>query len=317
MIWLWLGGGPTHVETFDPKMTARRLCEAGCGFVTVTYGGWDMHGNIANSMKGRSPQLDPAIAALVEDIHQRGQDKNILFVVTGEFGRTPKVKRNAGREHWAPLSTLALAGGGLNMGQVVGESARKVDVPKSPPIRPRDLMATVFQMLARACGAIRQPGRPPGRVAMNCYQGHVGVLGDSPLGVPVGNLLAPKKLVDEKVLQEGRHAGPAALRTGRRRHLPAARNDRFRGSPATLAEAEAFRLVSAAEHRLCGVPSQRGWSGPSGYPPGPIATSRTIRLCARSSPRADRSDSNPLVGKVKVQTAQVDDTAQLFLGLRC
>jgi hypothetical protein len=128
-------------------LRARRLCEAGCGFVTVSYGGWDMHGNIKQSMEQRSPQLDHALSTFVADCCERGLDKRILLVVTGEFGRTPKVNRNAGRDHWAPLSTLALAGGGLKMGLTVGESAPKVDVPKSTPIRPQDLMATIFHVL--------------------------------------------------------------------------------------------------------------------------------------------------------------------------
>jgi uncharacterized protein (DUF1501 family) len=106
--------------------------------------------------------LDHAVAALVEDIYQRGMEQNILLVVTGEFGRTPKVNKNAGRDHWAPLSTLALAGGGLKMGQVVGESASKVDVPKTAPISPQDLMATVFQVLGidRRIQFVNQAGRP-------------------------------------------------------------------------------------------------------------------------------------------------------------
>jgi uncharacterized protein (DUF1501 family) len=128
-------------------LQARRLCEAGCGFVTIQYGGWDMHGNIENSMKSRSPSLDRAVATFVEDVHQRGLSENILLVITGEFGRTPKVNKGAGRDHWAPLSTLALSGGGLRMGQPVGESAPKVDVPQTEPITPQHLMATVFHVL--------------------------------------------------------------------------------------------------------------------------------------------------------------------------
>jgi len=143
-------------------LTARRLCEAGCGFVTINYGGWDMHGNIKQSLEQRSPEMDHAVAALVEDINQRGMENNILLVISGEFGRTPKINGNAGRDHWAPLSTLALAGGGLKMGQVVGESAAKVDVPKTTPIRPQDLMATLFQVLGidRRVQFVDQAGRP-------------------------------------------------------------------------------------------------------------------------------------------------------------
>jgi hypothetical protein len=128
-------------------MTARRLCEAGAGFVTLHFGGWDMHGGVAQGMKNLGPQVDRAVSAFVEDCADRGLDKDILLVVTGEFGRTPRINGGAGRDHWAPLSTLALAGGALKMGQVVGESSAKAEVPKSTPITPQDLMATVFHVL--------------------------------------------------------------------------------------------------------------------------------------------------------------------------
>ncbi|MCL6502763.1 MAG: DUF1501 domain-containing protein [Pirellulales bacterium] len=128
-------------------LLARRLCEAGCGFVTIHYGGWDMHGDIKRSLENLSPAMDHAVATFLEDVEQRGLSDKILLVISGEFGRTPRVNGSAGRDHWAPLSTLALAGGGLKMGQVVGESAPKVDVPKSTPITPLDLMATIFHVL--------------------------------------------------------------------------------------------------------------------------------------------------------------------------
>lgn len=146
----------------EQLLRARRLCEAGCGFVTVSYGGWDMHGQVKQGMERRSPELDRGVAAFVEDVHERGLSDKILLVITGEFGRTPKVNGNAGRDHWAPLSTLALAGGGLQMGQVVGESAAKVDVPRSTPIRPQDLMATIFHVLGLdpRMQFVNQTGRP-------------------------------------------------------------------------------------------------------------------------------------------------------------
>jgi hypothetical protein len=131
----------------EQMLLARRLCEAGVGFVTIQFGGWDMHGDIKNAMNNLGPQVDRAVAAFVEDLHDRGLDQDVLLVVTGEFGRTPKINGGAGRDHWAPLSTLALAGGGLKMGQVIGESTAKVEVPKSNPIGPQDLMATVFHVL--------------------------------------------------------------------------------------------------------------------------------------------------------------------------
>jgi hypothetical protein len=146
----------------EQMLRARRLVEAGCGFVTMSYGGWDMHREIATNMKKRSPDLDRAVSAFVSDIRQRGMQDDVLLVITGEFGRTPKINKFAGRDHWAPLSTLALSGGGLKMGQVIGESAPKADVPKSAPIRPQDLMATVFQVLGidPHVQFINQAGRP-------------------------------------------------------------------------------------------------------------------------------------------------------------
>ena len=143
-------------------LQARRLCEAGCGFVTVSFGGWDMHSTIKASMDNLGPQVDQAVAAFVEDLALRGMSDDVLLVVSGEFGRTPKINGSGGRDHWAPLSTLALAGGGLKMGQVIGESAEKVDVPKTTAITPQDLMATVFHVLGidRRIQFTNQAGRP-------------------------------------------------------------------------------------------------------------------------------------------------------------
>src|SRR5262249_49363317 len=135
----------------EQLLLARRLCEAGCGFVTMQYGnapqGWDMHGDpakpaqlaIARQLEQACPPMDQAIATFLEDTEQRGLSDKILLVITGEFGRTPRVNPHGGRDHWGPLCTLALAGGGLKMGQVVGESSAKAEVPKSTPIEPKHL----------------------------------------------------------------------------------------------------------------------------------------------------------------------------------
>jgi uncharacterized protein (DUF1501 family) len=131
----------------EQLLQARRLCEAGCGFVTINSTGWDMHGAVARGMKQKGAALDRAVAAFIQDCRDRGLDKKILLVVTGEFGRTPRINRVAGRDHWGPLCTLALSGGGLRMGQVVGESSANAEVPKTAPIGPSDLMATMFQVL--------------------------------------------------------------------------------------------------------------------------------------------------------------------------
>jgi hypothetical protein len=131
----------------EQLLLARRLCEAGVGFVTIHYGGWDMHGQIVQNMKGLAPPMDQGVSVLLQDLESRGLDKEVLLVITGEFGRTPRINGSAGRDHWAPLSTLALAGGGLKMGQVVGQSSEKAEIPKTTSITPQDLMATVFHVL--------------------------------------------------------------------------------------------------------------------------------------------------------------------------
>src|SRR5712671_3958440 len=106
-----------------------------------------MHEKIVPQLQQACPPLDHAVATFLEDVAQRGLSEKILLVITGEFGRTPRVNQVAGRDHWGPLCTLALAGGGLKMGQVVGESTAKAEVPKTMPITPQDLMATVFHVL--------------------------------------------------------------------------------------------------------------------------------------------------------------------------
>ncbi len=128
-------------------LMARRLCEAGCGFVTIHYGGWDMHSQIKRGMDRVSKPMDQALSALIGDLTERGMLNNVLLVITGEFGRTPRINSNAGRDHWSQLSTLALAGGGLKLGQVYGESNAKAEMPKNLPVSPQDLMATICHTL--------------------------------------------------------------------------------------------------------------------------------------------------------------------------
>ena len=149
-------------------LTARRLCEAGCGFVAVSLQGWDMHGNVKGGMDKRGPEVDRAVSAFVEDIYQRGLDQNILLVVSGEFGRTPRINKRAGRDHWGRLSTLALSGGGLPVGQVIGESSPKAEFPQSGVVTPQDLMATVFHVLGIAADThFQDPGGRPTPMLMD------------------------------------------------------------------------------------------------------------------------------------------------------
>jgi hypothetical protein len=133
-------------------LLARRLCEAGCGFVTVSDCGWDMHanGNSPKKMAALAPlgsQVDHAVAAFIEDVKERGLSDRILLVVTGEMGRTPRRNRDGGRDHYGNLTALALAGGGLKMGQVIGQSDKTASQPVSQRYTPKDLMATILHTL--------------------------------------------------------------------------------------------------------------------------------------------------------------------------
>jgi len=133
-------------------LMARRLCEAGCGFVTVQSAGWDNHadGNNPNMFDGMNmlgPPLDKAVSAFLDDVAERGLSEKILLVITGDFGRTPRLNKRGGRDHWSNLCTLALAGGGLRMGQVIGQSAKQNDIPATEPIRPEHLTSTLLHTL--------------------------------------------------------------------------------------------------------------------------------------------------------------------------
>lgn len=133
-------------------LLARRLCEAGCGFVTVGDAGWDMHGN-RNSLPrltGIVPlgqQVDHAVAAFLQDIEERGLSDRILLIITGEMGRTPRINGRGGRDHYGGLTSLVFAGGGLKMGQVIGRSDQHATKPASEPLSPKHLLATVMNTL--------------------------------------------------------------------------------------------------------------------------------------------------------------------------
>jgi uncharacterized protein (DUF1501 family) len=136
-------------------LLARRLCEAGCGFVTVVDSCWDFHddGNnppAAIGMPILAPQADHAVAAFLEDVDQRGLSDQILLIITGEMGRSPGKKggkNGGGTGHWGNLTPLVLAGGGLKMGQVIGKSDAKGGVPVTERYLPDNLLATVFHTL--------------------------------------------------------------------------------------------------------------------------------------------------------------------------
>ncbi len=134
-------------------LLARRLCEAGCGFVTVTTNFvWDMHADQNNAgceegMQYMGVPFDHAVSAFLEDVASRGLSDKILLVCSGEMGRTPKVNKNGGRDHWGNITPLLLSGGGLNMGQVIGQSTRDAGEPLSDPLTISNLMATIMHTL--------------------------------------------------------------------------------------------------------------------------------------------------------------------------
>lgn len=161
-------------------LLARRLVEAGAGVVAVRFSpdgrgdydkamiGWDdhaVHGNIFAIMRKRGPQFDQAVSSLIEDLEERGMQDDVLLVVVGEFGRTPRVhvhKGCPGREHWGPAGCALVYGGGLTMGQVIGSTNDKGERPQERPLSYQDLLATIYDSMGvnSAHTFLNQAGRP-------------------------------------------------------------------------------------------------------------------------------------------------------------
>jgi hypothetical protein len=134
-----------NVEQF---LRARRLIESGVGCVTLSYGGWDTHSSNFKTLKKQLPELDRGIANLIQDLHDRGMEDDVVTVVWGEFGRTPKINMSdAGRDHWSPAMSALVAGGGLKMGQVVGSTSARGEYPKERPYKVPSLLATLYQAI--------------------------------------------------------------------------------------------------------------------------------------------------------------------------
>lgn len=128
-------------------LLARRLVESGVRFVTIHNGGWDHHSRIEAGMKSRLPSMDRSLGALVEDLHQRGMLEDTMVCVMGEFGRTPRINANAGRDHWGNVMSVMLGGGGLKGGQAVGASNSKGEVPADQPLAPADVLTTIYHQM--------------------------------------------------------------------------------------------------------------------------------------------------------------------------
>ncbi|MCA9036623.1 MAG: DUF1501 domain-containing protein [Planctomycetaceae bacterium] len=131
----------------DQLLTARRLVEAGVRVVTVAYGFWDTHGNNFGHMKQHLPLFDTGISALIQDLYDRGLDKDCTVVVWGEFGRSPKINDKAGRDHWAPVQSALVAGGGMPTGMVIGSTDKTAAYADNRPIHYRDILATIYHNL--------------------------------------------------------------------------------------------------------------------------------------------------------------------------
>jgi hypothetical protein len=128
-------------------LMARRLVEAGCRLVTLTYGGWDMHQGITASMRRTMPPLDQALTQLILDLEQRGLLETTLVMVSSEFGRTPKINKDAGRDHYPKVFSVMLAGGGIKGGAIYGASNATASEPEFDPVTPADLATTMYHQL--------------------------------------------------------------------------------------------------------------------------------------------------------------------------
>jgi hypothetical protein len=131
-------------------LLARRLVERGVTFVTVrcnSLGSWDDHNGIAKRMQDKGPGYDQAVAALVSDLYETGLYKKIMVVAMGEFGRTPRINKNAGRDHWGRVMSVVMSGGDLKVGQVIGSSDSQGSEPVDQPYRPEHVLATLYRHL--------------------------------------------------------------------------------------------------------------------------------------------------------------------------
>jgi hypothetical protein len=156
-------GAPRMVRNF---CIARRLVEAGARVVTMNFTRWDWHGpDGKNFVQARKdfPLLDRAVSALVTDLHERGLQKDVSVVVWGEFGRTPKINKDAGRDHWPQVSCALMAGGGMRTGQAIGATNRLGEIASQRPVTHQEVFATLYQNLGIKFGPVREfdpNGRP-------------------------------------------------------------------------------------------------------------------------------------------------------------
>jgi uncharacterized protein (DUF1501 family) len=133
-------------------LRARRLVEAGVPFVSLQVGTWDHHcgaglGSIFESYRTLLPWYDQSLTALITDLHERGLDKDVTVMVWGEFGRTPRINNFGGRDHWPAAGFTLFAGGGLKMGQMIGETDSRAELPTTRAYNPQNALATLYHVL--------------------------------------------------------------------------------------------------------------------------------------------------------------------------
>lgn len=131
----------------DHILLARRLVEAGVRSVTLSYGRWDSHGANFDLVRDHGVKLDQAVSALIEDLDERGMLDNVTVLVWGEFGRTPRINKNAGRDHWPQVSCALMAGGGMRTGQAIGATNRLGERPVRRPVDMQEIVATTYHNL--------------------------------------------------------------------------------------------------------------------------------------------------------------------------
>ena len=149
-------------EAGQRMLMARRLVEGGVRLVSMTFGGWDHHAGIANAMNGQLPKFDQAFAALIRDLEKRGMLDKTLVMVSSEFGRSPKINKDAGRDHWPRVFSVAFAGGGFKKGYVHGSSDPTGSEPDNDPLTVENMAATVYRCLGiNSDKRLMAPGNRP------------------------------------------------------------------------------------------------------------------------------------------------------------
>jgi len=129
----------------------------------LNFGTWDSHNKNSERMRHNSPHVDLGVSALVDDLHEQGMLDDVAVVVWGEFGRTPKINKTGGRDHWPQVSCALLAGGGLRPGQAIGSTNRLGEVPQERPVHYQDVFATLYRQLGIDVSRVTVPdpqGRP-------------------------------------------------------------------------------------------------------------------------------------------------------------